>query len=253
MELPSKLLEPIVLNTKSKIEELMLIVMDKPTHEEHLSQPLQTNIKQFKNSVTSLTGYIGIFHVTNSNIKFNFKRRITDGGDFIQFSITPGGYEIESLNKESRRNIIEEEHFTESDYPIQTKARFSTLGSFIEISPQGPTINFVFDDSIRNLLGVYETILYKEYNLRPNPVDILPFDNIFLEGDIANGMIYKQERSGINHIWTMSVNPGYKYVKSIAGGSAWCMMEKKMLFQVFPPKKLKITLGYIYIYIYIEL
>ena len=45
MELPSKLLEQIAYNTRPKIEEHMLIVMDKSTHEEHLSQPLQTKKK----------------------------------------------------------------------------------------------------------------------------------------------------------------------------------------------------------------
>ena len=48
MELSSKLLERIAFNTRPKIEEHMLIIMDKSTHEEHLSQPLQTNNKQFK-------------------------------------------------------------------------------------------------------------------------------------------------------------------------------------------------------------
>ena len=47
MQLPSKLLEQIVYNTRPKIEEHMLIVMDKSTHEKHLSEPLQTKIKQF--------------------------------------------------------------------------------------------------------------------------------------------------------------------------------------------------------------
>ena len=41
--LPSKLLEQIAYNTRSRIEEYILIVMDKSTHEEHLSQALQTN------------------------------------------------------------------------------------------------------------------------------------------------------------------------------------------------------------------
>ena len=41
MELPSKLSEQIAFNTRAKIEEHMLIVMDKSTHEENLSQPLQ--------------------------------------------------------------------------------------------------------------------------------------------------------------------------------------------------------------------
>ena len=52
MELSSKLLEQIAYNTRPKIEEHMLIVMDTSTHEEHLFQPLQTNNKQFKIAVT---------------------------------------------------------------------------------------------------------------------------------------------------------------------------------------------------------
>ena len=43
-ELPSKLLEQIFYNTRSRIEEHFLIVKAKSTHEEPLSQPLQTNI-----------------------------------------------------------------------------------------------------------------------------------------------------------------------------------------------------------------
>ena len=42
MELPSKLLEQIAFNTRPKDEEHM-----SSTHEEDLSQPLQTNNKQF--------------------------------------------------------------------------------------------------------------------------------------------------------------------------------------------------------------
>ena len=57
MELPCKLLEQIAFNLRPKAEEHMLFVMDKSTHEEHLSQPLQINIKQFEIAVTSLTGY----------------------------------------------------------------------------------------------------------------------------------------------------------------------------------------------------
>ena len=55
MELPSKLIEQIAFNTRPKTEKHMLIVMDKSTHEKHLSQPLQKNNKQFKLAVTSLT------------------------------------------------------------------------------------------------------------------------------------------------------------------------------------------------------
>ena len=67
MELPYKLLGQKGFNTRNKIAELMLIVMDKYTHEKHLSQPLQTNNKQFGVAVTFLTVYNGIFNVRSSN------------------------------------------------------------------------------------------------------------------------------------------------------------------------------------------
>ena len=60
--------------------------MDKSSHEEMLFQPLQTNNKKFKIAVTFLTAYNGIFNVTNSNIKFFFKKALIDE-DFIQSRI----------------------------------------------------------------------------------------------------------------------------------------------------------------------
>ena len=113
MELPSKLLEQIAFFARPKIEEHIIIVMDKNTHEEHLSQPLQTKIEQFKKAVTFLTGYNGNVNVTNSNIKFCFMKSIIDEDGFIQITIPPSAHEIESLNKEIKRIIIDEGHFTE--------------------------------------------------------------------------------------------------------------------------------------------
>ena len=68
MELPSQILAQIAFNTRPKIEEHILVLMDKSTHEEHLSQPFQTNNKQFKIAVTFLTAYNGIYNVTSKNI-----------------------------------------------------------------------------------------------------------------------------------------------------------------------------------------
>ena len=227
MELPSKLLEEIAFNTRTKIEKHMLIVMDKSTHEEHLFQPLQTNNKQFKIAVTFLTGYNGIFNVTDKNNKFYFMKSISDEDGYIQITILPGAYEIESLNKEIKRIIIDEGHYTEANYPFTIKPNFSTLGSIIEISPQGPIITFMHDDSMRDILGFNARTLHEEYNLSHNPVDILSFDNIFLETDIARGVIFEGKRSGVIHNFTMDVDPGYKYIERFHGGVQWYMMESK--------------------------
>ena len=107
------------------------------------------------------------------------------------------------------------------------KPNFSTLGSIIEISPQGPKISFVFNDSIRNLLRLNETILYKEYNMSPDPVEILSLDKFFIDKDIAEGTIFKCKRSGVIHNFSINVDPGYKYIEKIRGGIQWYMMETK--------------------------
>ena len=106
MELPSKLLEQIAFNTRPKIKEHMLVVMDKSTHEGHLHQPLQTNNKQFKIAVTFLTGYNGLFHVINGNNKVSFTKSNSDEDGFIQISSPQGAYEIEIPINETKRIII---------------------------------------------------------------------------------------------------------------------------------------------------
>ena len=84
IELPSKIIEQVAFNTRPKIEGHMLKIMNKSTHVEHLSQPLQTNNKQIKIAVTFLFGYNGIFNATNSNNKFYFIKSITDKDGYIQ-------------------------------------------------------------------------------------------------------------------------------------------------------------------------
>ena len=226
MELPSKLLEQIAFNTRPKIEEHMLIVMDKITQEKRLFQPLQTNYKQIAIAVTFLTGYNGIFNVTNSNNKLYFKKAIKDE-DFIQITISPGAYEIKSLNNEIKRIIIEKGHYTETNYPFRITPNFTALGSIAEILTPGPQISFVFDDSIGSILKFNEILVWGNYNLSDNPVDILSFDNTFIECDIAQCMIFKGKRSTIIHNFTMDVDPGYKYIEKFRGGVQWYMMETK--------------------------
>ena len=73
MELPSKKIEQTAFNTRDRVEEHILIVVDKNTHEGYLSQPLQTNHKQFNIAVTFLTGYNDFFNVRH---KKNFFHKI---------------------------------------------------------------------------------------------------------------------------------------------------------------------------------
>ena len=149
--------------------------MVKSSHEEHLFQPLQTNNKQFKIAVTFLTVYNGIFNVTTENNKFYFLKSITHD-DHIKTTIPPGAYEIESLNNEIKRIIIDQEHYTETNYPFNIKPNFSTLGSIIEIFTQGPVITFIPDDSIRGLLGFNKRQVLK--NIIYHPILLIFYHSI---------------------------------------------------------------------------
>ena len=116
---------------------------------------------------------------------------------------------------------------SEENYPFKKRPNFSTLHSIIEISNEESAISFKASDSIGFLLGFNRTTIYDEYNLSPNPVDILSFDNLFIGTDIAQGMIFRGRRSGIIHNFTMDVDPGYKYIEKFIGGVQWYMMESK--------------------------
>ena len=174
-----------------------------------------------------MTAFNGIFNVTDSNNKFYLTKSITDDDHYIMITIPPGAYEIEALNDEIKRINIDDEYFNEENYPFIIKPNFSTLGSLIEISNEESAISFKASDSIGSLLGFDKRTIYEEHNLYDNPVDILSFDNIFIECDIAKGIIFKGKRSGIIINFTIDVSPGYKYIHKVRGGVQSYMMESK--------------------------
>ena len=93
-------------------------------------------------------------------------------------------------------------------------------------------ISFIHDDSSRDLLGFDRVLIYKKHKLSQNPVDILTFDNISLEEDVAHGLIFKGKRSGIIPKLTMDVDPDYENIENFRGGVQLYMMQSKILIQV---------------------
>ena len=63
-----------------------------------------------------------------------------------------------------------------------------------------------------------------------NPAVSLSFDNIFLETDFAQGMIFRGKRSRIIHNFTLDVAPDYKYIEKFRGGVQWYIMETNDFF-----------------------
>ena len=125
---------------------------------------------------------------------------------------------MECLNKEIERFTSDERYITDGDYPVTIKPNFQTLGRIeaTEIG-RGWQTSSVHDDTLRDLIGFKPTVLHEDYNLSDKLVDIISFDNIFLETDIAQGTIFKDKRAAIFHEYTMDVDPGYKYKENFRG------------------------------------
>ena len=68
---------------------------------------------------------------------------------------------------------------------------------------------------MRDLLGFKKGTIYEKYTLSPKPVDVLSFDNIFLECNITQRMIFRGKGSGIVLNVTMDVDLGYKYIEKL--------------------------------------
>ena len=170
--------------------------------------------------------------MTNSKNEFFFTRPINDD-EYSVVSISPGAYKLKNINNEIEQNMIKERHFTEATFAFTIKANFSTLGSFIEISRQGPIISFLPKDSIGYCLAFNAPTLSEKYNLSQNPVDILSFDNIIFGCNIAQNMVFRGKRSGIIHKLTMDVDPGKNIMKYFVVVFNSIRCKAKILFQVF--------------------
>ena len=87
---------------------------------------------------------------------------VSDDNHFSHIVISAGAYEIESLNDEIKRIIIDENHFSEENYPFKIKPNFTTHGSIVETIDPEAAISFNIDDSIGSLLGFNKRIIYEE-------------------------------------------------------------------------------------------
>ena len=194
----------------------------------HLSQPLRTVNKQFNIGVTFLPCYKGLINVTNKINKFHFIVSINDD-DFCQIIIEPRAYKLESLNDKIKRINIKEVYFTEQSNTFLIKPNFTTFGSIIKFKSNfiGTQINFVHDDSLRDLLVFNEEVIYEKYNKSGHPVAIISFDNIFIETNNARGMIFRGKTSGIIFNFSLDVNPGFGKFHKLRGGVQWNMIESK--------------------------
>ena len=195
----------------------MLNLVDKSTHEENLFRTLKTKNRQFKFAVTFLTGNNDIFIVT-SEINYFTVISVIECAQHTVTRIPAGAYEFEILNKDIKRKIIVGCRITEKDHRLTIKPSFSTLGSSTAIDlGRGWQFSFAQDDILGKLLSFKQTLKYDECILWKTLVDILSIYSVFLQKDMARGVIFKGIRTAKIQIFRMDIGPRYKQIEKFRG------------------------------------
>ena len=130
-------------------------------------------------AVTFLTGYIGIFSVTNKNNRVLLISAL-EGAEHNVIRIPPGAYDSEILNAESKPIILIQACITREGNPFTVNPNYSTLICIKQIEPgRGWPISVEQDDVLRHLSGFKPIGKHEEYNLSDKPVDIKSCDYNF--------------------------------------------------------------------------
>ena len=100
-------------------------------------------------AITFLTGYNGIFNITDENNKFFY---VTREKMIVDNAIPKVAYELEALDLEIKRLMVLNGDSDGESFPFTIKPNFTTQGSIIEIE-DGWEIDFTYAGTIKNILG----------------------------------------------------------------------------------------------------
>ena len=82
------------------------------------------------------------------------------------------------------------------------------MGSILEFSGQEPMISFFHGEKIQDPWRLDPFVFSEKHSLSPNPIDLISFSVVFLQTDVAQGMIFRSKRTGTLHNFNMEVDLG---------------------------------------------
>jgi len=151
------------------------------------------------------------FSVYNNNIQnitaMNnvFKYSVDGGTKWKPITLTPGSYEIDTINSEINRLMT-----VNGDTGITISANTITLGSVVDIRPAATRVDFTVTNSLALLLGFGSVVLTTGNNVSPNPVDIITINQILVNCDIIGNSYLNSPLPAI-YSFPINVNTGERF------------------------------------------
>ena len=198
-------LEEISGNTKREHDFSILLSNNLNDFTTNIYPPLQLD-NNWSVGLLNFSVYNNIQNINSSNNLFRYS--INGGTNWKLITLTPGSYEIDTINNEITRLMA-----ANGDTGITISANTITLGSVVQITPTLTKVDFTIANTIGSVLGFNSVILSSGYNSSPNPVDIISISQILVNCDIIRDSYLNTALFPSIYSFPINVNSGYNFTE----------------------------------------
>jgi len=166
---------------------------------------------QYEAALMSINLYNSIPNITHENNKFKYSS--DNGITWKNIIFNTGSYEINAINSEIQRYMINNADFNADDneFYITLSADIPELKSIINITNPLYIVDFNIENSIGPTLGFQSEVLGFGYNKSPTIVDITKINLVLVNIDIISGSYVSGYQSPCIYSFDpYKVPPGYK-------------------------------------------
>lgn len=177
-----------------------------------LSYPIYLHSnKEYEAALLSINLYNSIPNITEENNIFKYS--IDNGSTWKILSLDKGSYELQAINDEIQRKMIENGDFdtTKNEPYITISANISLLKSIVHISNESYLVDFTTENTIGSVLGFKQVVVSYGYNKSQDIVNITKVNSVLVNVDIISGSYVNGcESPAIYSFDPNKVSPGYK-------------------------------------------
>lgn len=200
----------------------------------NLSPPIHLDSnKEYEAALLSINLFNSIPNITEKNNVFRYS--INNGQTISRINLNTGSYELQAINDEIQRIMIERGHFntaTNEAY-ISISPHISELKSIVYISNETYYVDFSVGNSIGPVLGFVNGIIRHGYNKSPNIVDITKVNSVLVNVDIINGSyVNGYESPAIYSFDPNRVSPGYKIDEKPNPSLIYYPVSRKDIYEI---------------------
>jgi hypothetical protein len=168
--------------------------------------PMQLEPNKWSIGLRNFTVYNNISNIDLTNNLFRYS--IDSGTTWKLITLTPGAYEIATINSEIVRLMA-----ANGDAGITILPDTVTFGTIIEITPATYRVDFTIANSIRTVLGFDAGILSTGRNTSQNEADIININIILINCDIVSNSYVNGSPFPCIYSFPFNVDTGFRFVE----------------------------------------